>query len=153
MPRFAARLYQVGLNRCVDVPPRVSVALGGNGRIYVIGRVAGIRFRSTLMPRADGGHRLFVHSRIWRSLGLRPGARVTVELAADPAGTEVVLPLFWQRALERRRRAARRFARLPPATRREIVRWLGAARQAATRKRRVELALERLEADRLRDRP
>jgi hypothetical protein len=59
-----------------------------------------------------------VHSRIWRSLGLRPGARVTVELAADPAGTEVVLPLFWQRALERRRRAARRFARLPPATRR-----------------------------------
>ncbi len=37
------------------------------------------------------------------------------------------------------------------ATRREMVRWLEAARRPETRERRLELALERLEADRLRE--
>ncbi len=119
MPRFAARLYQIGLNRCVDVPRRVAAALGDSPRIYVTGRIAGVRVRSTLMPRAGGGHRLFVHSRIWRPLGLQPGDPVTVEVAADLAGAEVVVPRFWRQALERRSQAARRFAGLRPATQRE----------------------------------
>ena len=79
MARFAAPLYEVGINRCVDVPQRISGALGTSSR------------------------------------------------------------------------AARRFSKLPPATQREIVRWLATARQGATRERRIEVVLERLEAGRLRE--
>ena len=114
--------------------------------------MAGIPFRSTLMPRAGGGHRLFVHSRIWRPLGLRSGSRITVELGRDPSADEISLPPFWVEVLERRSRAAQRFATLPPATRREIVRWLTVARQRSTRERRMEVVLDRLEAGQLRDR-
>ena len=149
--RFTAPLYSVGINRCVDVPPRVSRALGDGTRIYVQGSIEGMAFRSTLMPRGQGRHRLFVHSRVWRPLGLTEGSTVRVELRADLEGSAVEIPRFWQESLDRRPRAARRFAGLPGATRREMVRWLEAARRPETRERRIELALERLEADRLRE--
>lgn len=150
--RFTAPMYSVGINRCVDVPPRVSRALGDGTRIYVQGSIEGMAFRSTLMPRGHGRHRLFVHSRVWRPLALTDGCRVPVEVTADREGSAVEVPLFWQQALDRRPRAAQRFADLSPATRRETVHWLQAARRPGTRERRIDLALERLEADRLRER-
>ena len=149
--RFTAPMYSVGINRCVDVPPRVSRALGDGTRIYVQGSIEGMAFRSTLMPRGQGKHRLFVHSRVWRPLALTDGCRVRVEVTADREGSVVEVPLFLQEALDRRPRAAQRFAGLPPATQREMVSWLHAARRPETRERRIELALERLEADRLRE--
>jgi len=149
--RFTAPMYSVGSNRCVDVLPRVSRALGSGTRIYVQGSIEGMAFRSTLMPRGRGMHRLFVHSRVWRPLALTEGCRVRVELTKDLEGSAVEVPMFWQEALDRRLRAGQRFARFPPATRSEIVAWLQAARRPETRERRIELALERLEADRLRE--
>lgn len=144
-------MYSVGINRCLDVPPRVSRALGDGTRIYVHGSIEGMPFRSTLMPRGHGKHRLFVHSRVWRPLALTDGCRLRVEVSVDRDGSAVEVPSFWQEALDRRSRAAQRFAGLPAATRREMVRWLEAARRPETRERRIELALERLEADRLRE--
>ena len=146
MHAFRATLYRVGVNRCVDVPPRVSQALGGGARIGVVGTANGIAFRSTLVPRGGGRHRLFIHGRVWRTLGLEDGARVHVQLALDPAADVVEMPPYLREALERRPAAAAVFARMPPASRREIVRSLEGVRTAATRERRLERGLDRLEA-------
>ena len=61
---FRAKIYAIGINRCVDVPQWVSKALGGQTHIRVTGMVGGEGFRSNLAPRGGGMHRL--------SLLLRP---------------------------------------------------------------------------------
>ena len=98
--RFRAKLYAVGVNRCVDVPPEVTDALGGETHIRVKGRVGDEPYRSNLAPRARGMHRLFVHSSIWRKLS------VDVDLlpAVEEAGFE------W---LDFSAREAHRLAELP----------------------------------------
>ncbi len=102
------------------------------------------------MPRKPQGHRLFVHSRIWRPLGLSPGTTVRVHLELDPEAGEVDIPEWIVEAMDPRGGARATFATLGAATRREIVAWLVRARHEETRERRLETALDRLESGRLR---
>ena len=80
---FRGTLYRLGTNCCVDVPRRVSTALGGAFRIAVRGTMGGTSFRSTLVPRGGGRHRLFVSARARRSLGLSEGDPIAVRLERD----------------------------------------------------------------------
>lgn len=89
---FRAKIYAVGANRCVDVPERVTQALGGQTHVPVIGTVGGRRFRSNLAPRGGGMHRLFVHSDIWRKLGVDVGDVVDVEINRDVEEWEIPVP-------------------------------------------------------------
>ena len=91
---FRGTLYRLGTNCCVDVPRRVSTALGGAFRIAVRGTMGGTSFRSTLVPRGGGRHRLFVSSRAWRSLGLSDGDPIAVRIERDlaPSPFEPGLP-------------------------------------------------------------
>ena len=81
--RFQATLYAVGINRCLDVPPEVSEALGGETHIRVKGSVGGEPYRSNLAPRGGGMHRLFVNSAIWRKLEVDVGDTVDIEIERD----------------------------------------------------------------------
>jgi Domain of unknown function (DUF1905) len=84
MHHVRAPLKLVGINRCVDVPPRVSRALQGRA---VEGRIEGVSIRTTVVPRGGGAYRLYVHSTVWRPprTGTSPrvsGARSARWLAA-----------------------------------------------------------------------
>ena len=90
--RFRARLYAVGVNRCIDVPQEVSHALGGQTHIRVRGVIGSEEFRSHIAPRGRGKHRLFVHSRIWRKLCIDIGDVVKVAIERDDDEWEVSIP-------------------------------------------------------------
>lgn len=81
--RFRGLMYRIGANRCVDVPRHVSAGLGGAFRIAVRGSIGGQTFRTTLVPRGGGRHRLFLSGRAWRALGLCEGDPVSVRLELD----------------------------------------------------------------------
>lgn len=51
--RFRARIYAVGVNRCVDVPQEVSHALGGQTHIRVKGVIGSEAFRSHIAIERD----------------------------------------------------------------------------------------------------
>jgi hypothetical protein len=89
---FRAEIYTVSINRCVDVPPEVSEALGGQTHIQVKGTVCRKVFSSNLAPRGDGAHRLFIHSKIWRRLGVDIGDAVDVTVKRDDQKWEIVIP-------------------------------------------------------------
>ena len=84
---FRGTLYRLGTNCCVDVPRRISTALGGAFRIAVRGTMGGTSFRSTLVPRGGGRHRLFVSARAWRSLGLSEGDPIAVRIEREPVAS------------------------------------------------------------------
>jgi hypothetical protein len=103
MPRpltFRARLQKLWILRCVNVPEKVSRALGGGpGHIPVRGWIEDLDFRSTLTPRGRRRHRLVVHSRIGRPLHLDAGDAVAVTLFRDDAPDQFPLPPELQDAL------------------------------------------------------
>jgi hypothetical protein len=146
MHRFRAKLYKIGFLRCVDVPPAVSQMLDDPGAISVRGSVARIAFESTLTPRGAGRHRLYVHSRVWRPLHIDIGDSVDITIERDHESREIATPRELLRALERRPAARAAFRSSTPAQQREISMWLGAAKRPETRERRIEQALDTLEA-------
>ena len=146
MLRFRAKLYRIGYLRCVDVPPAVSRALGDGPNIPVAGRAGGVTFRSTLTPRGNQAHRLFVHSRIWRPRRLDVGDTLEIQLERDYESREPDTPYDFLRALRDRPAARGVYAQSSVAQRREIGNWLAAAKRRETRERRIEVALDHLEA-------
>jgi hypothetical protein len=145
--KFRARLGQVGVNRSVALPAWVSSALGRAAHLAVRGRVGGIAFADTmLVPGGGGRHRLFVHSRIWRALGVDAGDLVEVEIELDPAPSEAPVPAEIAAALCRDAAARARFEAMSLAGRRRLARWVAEAKSGAVRSRRAALGLERIAA-------
>jgi hypothetical protein len=146
MQRFHAKLYKIGYLRCVDVPVGVSRALGDESSIPVSGIAAGVAFRSTLTPRGNGAHRLFIHSRVWRARWIDLGDSLEIMLERDTKSRDPDTPYDFLKALEKRPAARRFYDRASVALRREIGKWLAAAKRPETRERRIEAALDNLEA-------
>ncbi|MFQ6001796.1 MAG: YdeI/OmpD-associated family protein [Anaerolineae bacterium] len=141
---FRARIYKVGINRCVDVPERVSSSLGQDTHVPVKGWVEGEPMRSTLVPRGGGRHRLFIHSRIWRKLGVDTGDVVEVSLLRDTESREVPLPDDLAAALPEGSEALAAFNDLTVADRRRFVARILEAKKPETRERRIQQGIELL---------
>ena len=146
--RFQAKLYAVGVNRCVGVPPEISEALGGETHIRVKGRVGDETFRSNLAPRGGGMHRLFVHSDIWRKLGVDVGDVVEVEIERDEQEWEITVPADLAEAMPEGSEALQAFQALTIPNRKRFIDRIEEAKTPATRQRRIEqgvqLLIERL---------
>lgn len=149
---FRAELYSVGVNRCVDVPSEISHALGGETHIRVKGRVGEEPFRSNLAPRGGGMHRLFVHSNIWRKLGVDMGDTVDIEIERDEQEWEIAIPTDLAEAMPRGSEALEAFQALTIPNRKRFIDRIKEAKTPATRKRRIgqgiKLLIERLRGTR-----
>ena len=136
------------MNRCVDVPSEVSEALGGETHIRVKGRVGDEPYRSNLAPRSGGAHRLFVHSSIWRKLGIVVGDVIEVEIERDDEEWEIAVPADLVEAMPEGSEALQAFQALTIPNRKRFIDRIEEAKTPETRKRRIEqgvqLLIERL---------
>jgi len=138
---FHARLYKIGVNRAVDVPAKISEAFGGGGFIPVQGSIEGIPIASTLVPRGNGRHRLFVHSRIWNRLKIEKGDFVEVLLTRGEPPREPAIPEDLAVALRMTKGAAEAYRQVTSALRREFINWIDNAKQPETRAHRIQKGL------------
>jgi hypothetical protein len=132
----------------VDVPDRVSRALGGSGKIPVVFTLGKSSPRkTTLAPRAGGGHRMHVHGESRREVGAEEGDRVTIVVWRDlePAGTPP--PPDLAEAL-REMDALEAFRTMGPAMQRELVAYVEKAKREETRRKYVARVVERACAER-----
>ena len=59
---FKAKIYQLGINWCIDVPIEITQQLAAEkGRIHIKGQINGFDFVKTLMPVKNEPYRLFVN--------------------------------------------------------------------------------------------
>jgi hypothetical protein len=146
---FRAVVGKDGPNPFVDVPAEVSRAFSAyavRGRVRVAGTLEGHPVHATLVPKAGGVHRLYVGGGMRAATGVAVGDRVRLALRPLREG-EVGIPADLVRALAKAG-LRRRFDRLPPAHRRELVRSIEDARTPRNRAVRIERTIQHLRGER-----
>jgi len=139
---FEAVIYCMGPPRCVDVPPSISVALGGQAYIPVVVEAGGTSARTTLSPRGGGQHRLFVNKILRRESGADLGDLIQLSIRRDRESRDLLLPEDVRAALEARPGAIEAFLGLSPSGQRWFLGHVAEAKSAATRQRRIEKDIE-----------
>jgi hypothetical protein len=142
MKAFQARIYLVGVLRCVDVPDRLSKAFGEGQRLPVRVKIGSAEGQTSLVRKKDGGYRLFLGVAIRSASGVDAGATVRVTVRPDPPGGEPDLPPALAEALRKTAGAMDEFLSRSPADRRQLARWVEQPKSAEARKNRVRKAIE-----------
>jgi hypothetical protein len=130
--RFRSVIEIAGINPYVLVSARRAARLQKNWRkpLPVRVRVNGKpnkRWRINLMPVGDGTFYLYLHGDVRKASNTKVGDAVTVELEFDDeyrSGPTQAMPLWFNDALDRNRKARRAWSELIPSRKKEILRYL-----------------------------
>jgi bacteriocin resistance YdeI/OmpD-like protein/uncharacterized protein DUF1905 len=134
---FVAIIYKVGILRCVSVPEAVCAQLTSGRAVPVVITVAGRTARTTLLPAARGGFRLYLDGAMRKAAGADAGDPVGIALRLDRASREMPVPSDLAGALARVPAAQREYRAATTALRREILRYIEKAKAPSTRARRL----------------
>ena len=153
MPRTESFTFKATIGRTwilytVDVPERISRALGAKGKVPVVFTLNGSSPRkTTLAPRAGGRHRLHVHGESRREVRAKEGDSVTIVLSRDMDPPGVAVPPDLAAAL-REAGALETFRTMGPAMQRELVAYVEKAKRDETREKYVARIVERASEER-----
>jgi hypothetical protein len=144
--RFEAKLFNIGSWTLLRLPKSASAKLPSRGMTMVEGTINDFRFQAALEPDGKGSH--------WFKLDttMRKAARAdvgdTVMLAIDPMKEwpEPHVPTDLKNALAAASQAHTVWTEITPGARWDWIRWIRSTKQAETRKRRIEVALSKLES-------
>lgn len=142
LERFSARIFKIGINPVVDVPEKVSGALGARGSFPVAGLLNDVPIRATLVPAGAGRHRLYLNTAMREAAGVAAGDTVQLALARDPHPRPAEIPDDLREALERHDGALETFESLTASWRRSAIVRLEDARRASTRRKRIQRILD-----------
>lgn len=133
--RFSGPIHKIGINPVVDVPVRISRAFGRRGYVPVSVYLGDRKFPANLVPVGGGRHRLYLNLPMRQAAQRDTGDRITVRVEPDSSSRVLRPPADLLRALGVKGRAA--LAGATPSRRKEIMRWVIAAKAAETRARRI----------------
>jgi hypothetical protein len=143
--RFEARLCTIDTSTIVRLPEEASGRLPSRGQVAVQGSINGWEFRTVLEPDGLRGHWMRVDQELRDAADIGAGDNVSVAIAATRDWPEADVPADLAAAL----RAAPQRIRdmwndITPMARWEWVRWVNATANPATRQRRVEVSISKM---------
>jgi uncharacterized protein YdeI (YjbR/CyaY-like superfamily) len=128
----------------VRIPFDVGKVWGVRGHLRVKGDINGFAFRTALLPSRGGYHFMIVNKQMQKGARVSPGMEARFRMEPDTEKREVPPSPELDRVLKQSRRLQKFFQSLSPSMRKEIARFIAAAKQPATRVRRAEQLAERL---------
>ncbi len=140
---FTATVYTLGINPCVDVPPRVSAAFGKKGYVPVAGTLNDQPIRATLVPKGGGRHRLYLNGDMRQRAKVEVGDRVHLVVRLDTRPRQVSMPAELAVALKQNPKAKVAFEQLTPSRQKEILTYLNALKQPESLQRNIEKLITR----------
>lgn len=127
------------------VPFNIETAWPVRRRMRVRGEIEGFPFRTSLFPDPGGSGRiLLVNKKMQSAAKARAGARVRIWLEPDLEERPITIPPELARELKSDRPLQRWFGTLSESMRREIGKWVDAAKGPDVRRKRAEKMAERL---------
>ena len=151
-PGATAKSFDAALERMpgrlgwtiVRIPFDAAKVWGKRGQIKVAGEINGFPFRTSLFPTGRGTHYLLVNKKMQRGGAAVPGSRVRLRLEPDLERRVIAVPAELTQALAQSKRLEKWYAGLSESMRREIAKWVGEPKSAASRARRAGDIAERL---------
>lgn len=141
MQKFSAKIYKLGINPCVEVPPEISRIFSKRGFVPVIGTLNGHPIRANLVPIGNNRHRLFLNGEMRKNAGVDEGDVVEIGLEIDTEPRVVHLPDEFAFALENDEKLKIAFEMMIPSRRKEILNYLNGVKRPETLKRNIEKVL------------
>jgi Bacteriocin-protection, YdeI or OmpD-Associated/Domain of unknown function (DUF1905) len=144
--RFHAVLLSVGTRTLLRLPEVASRQLPSRGQVSVRGTVNGHDVRTVLEPDGARGHWMTVDPGLRRAVGAAPGDTLELELETTADWPEPDVPADLAAALEAApTRIQDVWEDITPMARWEWVRWVNATGNPATRQRRVEVSISKID--------
>ncbi len=126
------------------LPKSASDILPRRGRTSVQGAINGYPFQATLEPDGQLSHWLRVGKDLREAAGAEVGEAITVQISPASTEPEPVPPRDLQQALDTSPRAKAVWEETTTIARVDWIHWVESAKQAKTRKSRVENACDML---------
>lgn len=148
--RFKARLLRPAnpAKKCawtfIVLPKWASEKLPRRGRTSIEGTINGHPFHATLEPDGQLSHWLKIDAALREACGAKTGETVTLEIAPRAKVPEPKLPRDFQEALKASAKAKAVWDATTTIARVDWIHWIESARQAETRKARVQKACDML---------
>jgi uncharacterized protein YdeI (YjbR/CyaY-like superfamily) len=127
------------------VPFDVKKAWPERRGLRVCGTINGFAFRTALFPDPRGeGHVLLVNKKMQAGAGVRQGVRAAIVLEPDLGEREALMPEELERALRGVAGLRRWYETMTPSRKRDIGKYVGEPKSAASRRKRAEEMAERM---------
>lgn len=129
----------------VRLPFDVKKTWNNMTRLRVKVEVGGEVFRTSLFPEAArGGHFVLVNKQMQKAAGVKVGGMIDLAIEPDLEEREAWVPVELEKLLKQEKALARWYAKLSESRRREIAKYIDAAKGDVGRRHRVEQMAERL---------
>ncbi len=145
--RFTAELEEIASSTIMRLPGEASGRLPSRGQVAVEGTINGHEFATVVEPDGVKGHWVNVGHDLQRAAKLRAGDRITVEIEVTRDWPEPDLPTDLAQALAAAPEKIRQIWNdITPMARWEWVRWINATANPATRRRRVDVSISKMDS-------
>ncbi len=143
---FKARIYKVGINPCVEVPPSITKKMKPvKGFIPVTGKINGHTFTQTLVPVKDSPYRLYVNIPMLKGGKAAVGEVATFTLKQDFADRKIdysMVPALKKELTAHKLTAA--FNALTASRKKDILKYLGSIKTKETLDKNIAKVIAQL---------
>lgn len=145
--RFDTLPEYVEAKLIIRIPKEESLKFSSRGQVSVVGRVNDAELRGILEPDGFGGHWLAVREVLQQEVKLIETETVHVELTQIKTWPEPEIPKDFLKVLNASPKEIQDlWQEITPMARWEWVRWINETRNQATRKRRIEVSISKMES-------
>jgi hypothetical protein len=147
MVEFESPVSEVGTTTIVRLPEEASRSLPSRGQVSVAGTLDGHEFQTVVEPDGLRGHWIRIPLELQELADLVPGRHVKVAIEPTREWPEPEVPRDLEIALEAAPAEVQdRWRDITPMARWEWVRWVNATANPATRQRRVDVSISKLDS-------
>lgn len=144
--RFEAAVCAIDDATILRLPEKASRSLPSRGQVAVRGSMNGFAFETVVEPDGMKGHWIRLDQRLREAAGVSAGDTVTVAIEVAPEWPEPDVPPDLGAALSDAPDEIRdMWQDITPMARWEWVRWVNATANPATRERRVEVTISKMQ--------
>jgi hypothetical protein len=144
--QFETKPYKLGDWIILRLPEDVSAKLPSRGQTMVEGTLNGIHFKTPLEPDGNWSHWLRIDDNLRKTARADAGDTVTLAIEPTKDWPEPEIPEDLKHALAAAPKAHALWEQITPMARWEWVRWTRSTNRDETRRRRVEVAISKLES-------
>lgn len=148
--QFSTKLFKINFWILLRLPESASAKLTSHGMVMVSGIINDVPFKAVLEPDGRYGlgqmpsHWFRIDKKLLDEVSAKAGGIVQVSLSSTKEWIEPVVPDDLREALETSPKAMSLWNDITPIARWDWIRWIRAVKTPETRKKHIEVALDKL---------